>query len=137
MTVDLLSQRLKAAKRELTNLKTAHSRGFGLLKVYKETIYFSQTELEEGYIYSNASVTIKFSKEFPPNPFVYVLGDISMEYGREPAFVPKTIEFSDGGYTVVIGGEVIYYISERLRLEKITAFSTAPIISIGVSAQNE
>lgn len=134
MTVDLLSQRLKAAKRELTNLKTAHTRGFGLLKVYKETIYFSQTELEEGYIYSNASVTIKFSKEFPPNPFVYVLGDISMEYGLEPAFMAKTIEFSDGGYTVTIGGEIIYYISESLRLEKITAFSTAPIISLGVSA---
>lgn len=32
--MNLLTQRLKFAKRELTNLKTAHRRGLGLLKVY-------------------------------------------------------------------------------------------------------
>ena len=37
MTVNLLSQKLKAAKKEITDLKTAHKRGFGNLKIYRES----------------------------------------------------------------------------------------------------
>lgn len=130
MTVDLLSSRLKAAKRELTALKTVHMRGFGLLKIYKSTLYFSQAGIQEGYIYRNGALVIKFSQEFPPNPFVYALGDLSMEFGRDPSFDPKTFDFSDGGYTATLRGTLIYYIEGATRLEKITVFSTAPITSL-------
>lgn len=38
MSQNLLVERLKYAKRELTALKTAHRRGLGLLKVYSKTL---------------------------------------------------------------------------------------------------
>ena len=40
MTQNLLVQRFKDAKKELTALKTTHLRGIGNLKIYKETITF-------------------------------------------------------------------------------------------------
>ena len=137
MTVDLLSSRLKAAKRELTALKTAHTRGFGLLKVYTKTLNYSQTGIAEGGIYTNATLTISFSRDFPPRPFVYVLGDIDVtagtEIGRWPAFNARTFDYSSDGYTVVMGGTLIYLLSAATPLEKVKAFATSPIISISAT----
>lgn len=69
---DLLVQRLKAAKRELTALKTAHRRGLGLLKVYR---------IEETFItpsgqgtYEGVKITISFSRNFAKKPMVHLSG---------------------------------------------------------------
>lgn len=65
---DLLVQRLKAAKRELTALKTAHRRGLGLLKIYAE-----DAEIEEQQTgLWNIIITITFATNSTPYPFAYI-----------------------------------------------------------------
>lgn len=66
MTVDLLSVRLKEAKRELTNLKTAHKRGLNSLVVFEYPLSIS------GYnddVYT-LSVTLNFDPNFTKYPFI-------------------------------------------------------------------
>lgn len=136
MSQNMLVERLKFAKRELTALKTAHTRGFGLLKIYKETLYFSDLGIEEGDIYSDATLTIKFSRDFPPNPFVYTLGDVnvvSVFTGELASFIVSTSSTADNGYTTILKGTAIYYITQRLTFEKIEIFSTAPITSLNLT----
>lgn len=75
MTVNLLSQRLKAAKRELTALKTAHMRGLGLVNIYEQVVYIDpagrtgQHELE---------IIITLDSSFPVYPFVQLLNKIDL-----------------------------------------------------------
>lgn len=128
MSQNMLVDRLKFAKRELTALKTAHTRGLGLLKIYKTEFDYSQTGKPDGYIY-NAVVTVKFSRDFAAYPFAYVLGDINRNSGIFwPSFEAEVVSFKDSGYTLVVSGRAVYATSENLR--KVTAVSTAPIISL-------
>lgn len=130
MSQNLLVERLKFAKRELTALKTAHQRGLGLLQIYNKVYYFSGAGIEEGGAY-DVVVTIKFSRNFSPYPFAYVLGDMAeRDISWWTSFTVSSIDYSDDGYTMTMEGEAIYYIGGSVRLEKITAFSTAPITSL-------
>jgi hypothetical protein len=134
MTVDLLSQRLKAAKRELTNLKTAHKRGLGTLKVYRTEHYFADDGITPPNSY-RGKLRIKFSQDFTPYPFFYVYPTAS---GDDPWYYPwyyttesiKIIgmHFEDGGYTAVVDGDIWY--SRTSLYQKVVIFSTAPIESV-------
>lgn len=80
MTVDLLSVRLKEVKRELTNLKTAHKRGLGGLKVFQNYLEF---EISGSSIASGSwmlDVTIEFDDKFPEYPFLTAMGQCSNSY---------------------------------------------------------
>lgn len=67
MTVDLLSVRLKEAKRELTALKTAHKRGLGELKVFEYRLEISGYN---DHVY-DLSVTVNFDTSFTRYPFIF------------------------------------------------------------------
>lgn len=69
---DLLVQRLKAAKRELTALKTAHRRGLGLLKVYRREETFTPPGGQGTY--NGVKITISFSRNFAKSPLVSLSG---------------------------------------------------------------
>lgn len=66
MPVNLLTKRLKDAKRELTNLKTAHMRGLGYLKVYSQNLTI--TDGPSTGIHS-FQIDITLSNEFAAYPF--------------------------------------------------------------------
>lgn len=68
MTVNLLSQRLKAVKRELTALKTAHMRGLGLVETYRYTGYI---EYQSGL--STLKFNIDFSNDYAAYPFFQIM----------------------------------------------------------------
>lgn len=69
---DLLVQRLKAVKRELTALKTAHRRGLGLLKVYRREETFTPPGGQGTY--NGIKITISFSRNFAKSPLVSLSG---------------------------------------------------------------
>mgnify|MGYP003306696821 CR=1 FL=1 len=82
MTVNLLSQRLKAAKRELTALKTAHMRGLGNMKVYQQKVVVPP----EGHTgIQDILVSVTTDSSYPPYPFVaiYPLGDRNNNWSME------------------------------------------------------
>lgn len=128
--MNTLAQRLKFAKRELTNLKTAHQRGFGLLKIYATEYKFSDIPGLSPNFYDNATTTINFSKDFAPYPFAYIKGPIDI---TESDFVflsvnVEQIEYKNNGYTVVFKGEAVY--SSAYHLDKMILYSTSPPISV-------
>lgn len=68
MTVDLMSVRLKEAKRELTALKTAHRRGLGTLKVYD----YKGTIPDIGDGFWDVTAHVSFNDDAAPFPFTYI-----------------------------------------------------------------
>lgn len=125
MTQNLLVQRFKSAKRELTALKTTHPRGIGNLKIYKETVTFTAS----GGSFKDAVITVTFSQNFAAYPFVYILGygaDIDGKYYF--SMKPKTINYTNNGYTAVFEAEAIYY--PAWVPNKFEVYSTSPATSI-------
>ena len=128
--MNTLAQRLKFAKQELTNLKTAHSRGFGMLKIFRTEYKFSDIPGITSAIYSNAKTTINFSQDFSPYPFAYIDGQLlTLSSG---AFLPsmhvEQFEYKNNGYTIVFTGEAIY--DSQYGLDKMVLFSTTPPVSV-------
>ena len=125
MIQNLLVQRFKSAKRELTALKTTHPRGIGNLKIDKETPAFSASSTKRG----DMIITITFSRNFAAYPFVYILG-----YGANISSVyyisinTKTINYTNNGYTAVFEAAAIYY--PELVPNRFDVYSTSPAISI-------
>lgn len=123
---DLLVQRLKAAKRELTALKTAHRRGLGLLRIY-EKYTIDIPEIEEGQV---LIFVVNFSDQFAPYPFFqfstaeqgissnYFFGTADAEYQNNGYSVKITLSFDQGIFAYLKGAYV---------------FSTSPILSINCS----
>lgn len=125
MTQNLLVQRFKSAKRELTALKTIHPRGIGNLKIYKETITFTAS----GESFKDAVITVNFSQNFAAYPFVYILGygaDLGGKYYT--SMNTKTINYTNNGYTAVFEAKAIYY--PAWVPNKFEVCSTSPAISI-------
>lgn len=125
MTQNLLVQRFKSAKRELTALKTTHPRGIGNLKIYKETITFTAS----GGSFKDAVITVTFSQNFAAYPFVYILGygaDLSGKYYI--SMDTKTINYTNNGYTAVFEAAAIYY--PELVPNRFDVYSTSPMTSI-------
>lgn len=74
--MNLLADRLKFAKRELTALKTAHARGLGNIKVYVENAAIPTDGHETGIF--TLVITIQFDQRFTAYPFVYLLPRLSL-----------------------------------------------------------
>ena len=89
---DLLVQRLKAAKRELTALKTAHRRGIGNLKIYNR-----YCEELGSHTTGTLNITIKFDSKYAAYPLFQVLplGDIS---SSGMVYTGVNANYANGGY---------------------------------------
>lgn len=107
MTVNLLTQRLKSAKRELTNLKTAHKRGLGNLKVFKNEYTFVPPGGEGS---PDGKIIFKFSQNLAPYPFAYVVGyGYQLTYGNYISCVDvDSITYKDNGYTIEMDASFLY-----------------------------
>lgn len=134
MSQNMLVERLKFAKRELTALKTAHTRGLGTLKVYRTEHYFADDGITPANSY-RGKLKIKFSRNFASYPFFYVDPTAS---GNDPWYYPwySTTEsikiigmyFEDNGFTGVVYGDIWY--STTSLYEKVVIYSTVPIESV-------
>ena len=125
MTQNLLVQRFKDAKKELTALKTTHLRGIGNLKIYKETITFTAS----GGSFKDAVITVNFSQNFAAYPFAYVSGygaDIDGKYYLSMDI--KSVNYTNNGFTAIFEGEAIYY--PEWVPNKFDVYSTSPMTSI-------
>lgn len=125
MSQNMLVDRLKAAKRELTALKTAHKRGLGNLRVYTQKYEIPYAGHESGLW--NLIITVEFDNSFTAYPFVYLLPTRLGGSGFFAALlVQATIEYIDGGYGARMG--TVYYHSATDN--SFTVVSTAPVISV-------
>lgn len=121
---ELLVQKLKAVKRELTALKTAHGRGLGNLKVYSKE-YAIPSVGHRDYVYT-IILTITFDSDFAPYPYVYLLPtlpDVGLRYNVEA----EGFEYRNNGMGAVFQ---LFYNYQNDALDKFTIISTAPISSV-------
>jgi len=121
---DLLAQKLKFAKRELTALKTAYARGLGNLKVYTRE-YTIPSAGHRDYTYT-IILTLNFDTDFAPYPYVYLLPtlpDVGLRFNVEA----EGFEYSDGGRKAIFH---IFYNYQNDALDKFTVISTAPVSSM-------
>lgn len=126
---DLLVQRLKAAKRELTALKTAHRRGLGLLRVYEQTYLLADLGMSDISLRS-VSITLQFSRSFSPYPFVTLVGQGIDNNAFWRSAIVESSNYTDNGFGIVFNGTLRRYDSEGLT--KFMVRCTAPITSIEV-----
>ena len=118
---NLLSQQLKAIKAELTNLKTAHERGLGSLKVYSYPLNIDPSGHESGFW--DLSITAEFDRTFSPYPFAYVLPVIKNGlYSLEMDY----FTYSNDGFSVVLNA-LWRYNSESYNAHMV---SSAPVTNI-------
>lgn len=127
MNQNLLVERLKFAKRELTALKTAHLRGLGNLRVYRRLETLITPAVERGSY--ELFIEISFSSNYAPYPFVNVLAGPEIDgvalYGFDE------FEYTENGRKArVVGGGLFYRPSLALEYEII---STAPVNNISVT----
>lgn len=94
---DLLTQRIKAAKRELTALKTAHRRGIGLLKLYESDV---SLDVQERLGFWSIEVTINFAEGQSPYPFLQWIPVVDNDTSNVIELVGE--EFTNNGMTVVL-----------------------------------
>lgn len=124
MTQNLLVQRFKNAKSELTALKTTHPRGIGNLRIYKETITFTGS-----VVWLEGTVTINFSQNFAAYPFVFLVG-----YGERRTVTyfasigGDSINYTNNGYTAVFEATALY--DPESIPNKFDVYSTSPMTSI-------
>lgn len=132
MSQNMLVERLKFAKRELTALKTAHRRASSLLKIYSYWYSFSDFNIPVGYL-GDALVTIQFSSRFAAYPFVYGIGNTYFGQSQGSYLVLTSygtawFEFTNSGFTVKLHASIAYY--NQYGLTGFYIKSTSPIISI-------
>lgn len=92
---DLLVQRLKAAKRELTALKTAHRRGLGSLKVYEYPLEISGYN-DKAYI---LNVHIDFDENATSYPFITCSPQVDTTTYQSKADI-ISMDYTNGGMGV-------------------------------------
>lgn len=130
MTVNLLSQRLKAAKRELTALKTAHRRGLGSLAVYEFQMALDvPVEAQTGFWYLD--LTLTFDRSFPAYPFAQVIapnGPASDYYTANIFEGEQSKVYGNSGYSLMF--TVPFFYSVKTTPYPVYFYSTAPIVSI-------
>lgn len=124
MSQNLLVEQLKYAKRELTDLKTAHRRGLGLLKVYVTRYQVPPATGSQTFFWLTIDVEFGISN-YPFAQKYLVLDDITASIvDTAPEF-----EYTNGGY----GAE---FRSSLVKIDEPYVFdfySTSPIISISHS----
>lgn len=124
MTQNLLVQRFKDAKKELTALKTTHPRGIGNLKIYKETITFTGS-----VVWLEGTVTINFSQNFAPYPFVYLVGyGVRMTVTYFASIGGDSVNYTNNGYTAVFEATALY--DPESIPNKFDVYCTSPMTSI-------
>lgn len=129
MTQNLLTKRLKDAKRELTNLKTAHKRGLGLIRLYDYTGKVIPPNPLEAY---KMQITVDFSRSFGKNPFAQFL---RLTTHPERSWVGSAIRteweyYDNDGYSLVILGD--YYDFYEDDTSQFTIISTSPITNVEI-----
>lgn len=121
MTVNLLSQRIKDAKRELTALKTAHMRGLGLVETYE---YIGSCDYEDNK--QTLTFVIEFSQEYAAYPFFQILPHWNSIGAADYNFGGMSATYSNNGYTATVSMPEIlgwYYTNYY-------AVSFSPIVSV-------
>ena len=119
---NLLSQKLRNTKKELTALKTAHQRGFGNVRIFSHRIDLDTSGHETNIWYLN--VTINFSQNFSSYPFVTFVPAMDNS-GRTSIFETVGIDYGNGGFSL---SSRMLYIYES-GLNSFWVYSTTPITS--------
>lgn len=128
MSIDLFSLKLKAAKRELLGLKTAHTRGLGNIRIYTTTIEIDPTGHTSGVYFID--LVVNFDTSFATYPFVNFSPYMDGEGGF--AFDPIGVDYSNNGRTLNVRGAWIY----RTGTNFVVIQSTAPIVSWNYDWEN-
>lgn len=103
MTINILTNNIKDMKSELTNLKTAHDRGLGLLKVYLVQHLYEDDNIYPPGTYVG-TLTVEYPADCPPYPFAYF---VSPNRGNLPAYDFTTgmdvlgVTYTNNGRTAV------------------------------------
>lgn len=118
---DLLVQRLKNAKRELTALKTAHKRGLGLLKLYEFT---APLDVQERLGFWSVKLTVNFAEDQSPFPFLQWIPVVNNNSLNVIELVGE--EFSSDGMTAVLYFE---WLASNPYVDRINFISTSIIES--------
>lgn len=129
MTVDLFSVRLKKAKRELTNLKTAHLRGLGMLKIYKNVYSLQDLGIaDEDSV--RKRIVINFSSDFPPLPLANLVPQVKGSTFFTMSVVSDAVNYSSSGYTLIVDCRITR--RDARGLTEFSIISTAPIVSLNL-----
>lgn len=121
MTINPLTMRLKAAKRELLALKTAHTRGLGNVRIYNSTITIDPTGHTTGIW--DIIVSINFDQAFVAYPFVNFAPTIDPSNNHSLEVVGQ--DYSNGGFS--LNAQFVW--RYRAGTNTITVHSTAPVIN--------
>ena len=121
MTVDLLSVRLKEAKKELTNLKTAHLRGLGMLQLYTFTI---NLDVQQRLGFWSIAVNITLKPGQSPFPFIQWIPVVNNDTSNVIELVG--VQFSSGGMSVLYEFE---WLASDPYVDTIKLYSTSQIAS--------
>lgn len=121
--MNTLSQRIKYAKRELTALKTVHSRGLGLIKIYSRTINAGNPP-GSGFWWISLDITFDVSAY----PFIQVYrrrNSLSEGWASDA----NEFEYTDNGWRAGFRTEVLSSESSF----QFTVYSTSPIKTLNYS----
>lgn len=121
MSIDLFSMKLKAAKRELLGLKTAHTRGLGNIRIYTMTIDIDPTGHTSGVYFID--FVFNFDNSFAAYPFVNFLPSIDQKNDHYLELIG--LDYSNNGRTLNVRGAYIF----SKEASYVVIQSTAPIIS--------
>ena len=120
MTINPLTMKIKAAKRELLALKTAHTRGLGNVKIYTTTITIDTTGHTTGFW--DITFTLDFDQAFTAYPLVNFIA--TMDSNRDYSMELEGQDYSDGGYTLNAKFAWRY----KAGTNSITIDSTSPVV---------
>ena len=120
MTINPLTMRIKAAKKELLALKTAHTRGLGNVKIYSSDITIDPTGHTSSFW--DIAVSIDFDPSYVAYPFVNITPTISQN--REHTLEVVGQDYSNGGYS--LNAQFIW--RYKAGTNSIKVFATAPIV---------
>jgi len=119
MTVDLLSVRLKEAKKELTNLKTAHTRGLGMLQLYTSEI---KLDVQDKTGLWDVEVNVYFKAGQSPYPFLEYIPVVMNDTSNVIELIG--MEFSADGMSVLLQFE---WLNSTPQVDTILLYCTSQI----------
>ena len=129
---NLLLQKFRSVKNEITALKTAHKRGLGMLRIYKKIYLWSSLGVQDQH-FSRAILTINFDNSFPAYPIVNIVGEVisSVTFGK--SIEVEEFVYTNGGYSASV--IIAAYRNDSLGLTQFQIFSTAPLLNINYEEQ--
>lgn len=119
MTVDLLSVRLKEAKKELTNLKTAHTRGIGMLQLYTSEV---KLDVQDKTGLWELEVNVYFKSGQSPYPFLEYIPIINNDTSNVIELIG--MEFAEDGMSVLLQFE---WLNSTPQVDTILLYCTSQI----------